>query len=134
MSGTFSRGQTARQSGFSIDTLRYYEKIGLIVVDRRANGHREFSDEDLEWLGVLRCLRDIGMPIADMRCYAELARTGEGTLADRLRLLVEHDGRAAETMRTFQAEREHFQEKIAWYREQLGGDVAGSGADHCGGS
>lgn len=66
MSGTFSPGQAAQQSGFSIDTLRYYEKIGLITIDRRTNGHREFNDDDFEWLGVLRCLRDTGMPIADM--------------------------------------------------------------------
>lgn len=120
MSGTFSPGRAAQQSGFSVDTLRYYEKIGLIAIDRRANGHREFSDEDLEWLGVLRCLRDTGMPIADMRRYAELARTGDDTLQDRLRLLSQHDGHVAETIRTLQAQRKHLKDKIAWYQEQVG--------------
>ena len=120
MSGTFSPGQAAQQSGFSIDTLRYYEKIGLIAPGRRANGHRAFNDEDLEWLGVLRCLRDTGMPIADMRRYAALARTGDGTLKDRLRLLSDHDGHVAETIRTLQAQRAHLRDKIAWYHEQLG--------------
>ena len=119
MSGTFSPGQAARRSGFSIDTLRYYEKIGLIAIDRRANGHREFNDEDLEWLAVLRCLRDTGMPIADMRRYAKLARTGDDTLLDRLRLLSEHDGHVAETIRNLQAQREHLKEKIAWYQEHI---------------
>jgi DNA-binding transcriptional MerR regulator len=128
MSGTFSPGQAAQQSGFSVDTLRYYEKIGLIAIDRRANGHREFGDEDLEWLGVLRCLRDTGMPIADMRRYAELARTGDDTLKDRLRLLSEHDRHVAETIRTLQAQRKHLRDKIAWYQEQTGtGPGDGSG-------
>jgi DNA-binding transcriptional MerR regulator len=120
MSGMFSPGQAAQQSGFSIDTLRYYEKIGLIAVDRQANGHRAFDAEDLEWLGVLRCLRDTGMPIADMRRYAELARTGDATLQERLRLLSEHDVHVAEAITTLQAQREHLTEKIAWYQEQLG--------------
>ena len=119
MSGTFSPGQAAQRSGFSLDTLRYYEKIGLISIDRRANGHREFDADDLEWLGVLRCLRDTGMPIADMRRYAELARTGDETLEERLRLLCEHDAQVAQTIQTLQAQREHLTEKIAWYRDQL---------------
>jgi DNA-binding transcriptional MerR regulator len=63
--------------------------------------HRRFDDGDLDWLVVLRCLRDTGMPIAQMRRYAELARCGEATVAERLRLLTEH-------------------EKIDWYRGQMG--------------
>jgi DNA-binding transcriptional MerR regulator len=122
MSGTFSPARAAQQSGFSIDTLRYYEKIGLLAIGRRANGHREYNDEDLEWLGVLRCLRDTGMPIADMRRYAELARAGDDTLNDRLRLLSEHDRHVTETIRTLQAQRRHLKDKIAWYQEQTGTD------------
>jgi DNA-binding transcriptional MerR regulator len=68
MTGTLSPGQAAEQSGFSLDTLRYYERIGLLDdIDRASSGHRRFREEDLEWLGVLRCLRDTGMPIAQMR-------------------------------------------------------------------
>ena len=89
MSGSFSPSQAAEQSGFSLDTLRYYERIGLLDgIDRAPSGHRRFRDDDLEWLGVLRCLRDTGMPIAQMRRYAELARGGQATLAERMNLLT----------------------------------------------
>jgi len=77
MTGTFSPGQVAERSGFSLDTLRYYERIGLLNrLERTSSGHRRFGEDDLEWLEVLRCLRETGMPIAQMRRYAELARGG----------------------------------------------------------
>ena len=82
MTGSIPPSQAAEQSGFSLDTLRYYERIGLLDdIGRAPSGHRRFREEDLEWLGVLRCLRDTGMPIAQMRRYAELARGGEPTMS-----------------------------------------------------
>jgi DNA-binding transcriptional MerR regulator len=120
MTGSFSPGQAAEQSGFSLDTLRYYERIGLLDdIGRAPSGHRRFREEDLEWLGVLRCLRDTGMPIAQMRRYAELARCGELTMAERLALLVEHDDQVRHRIAALQAERAHLQEKIDWYRSQV---------------
>jgi DNA-binding transcriptional MerR regulator len=120
MSSTLSPSQAAEQSGFSLDTLRYYEKIGLLShVERTSSGHRRFGEDDLEWLEVLRCLRDTGMPIAQMRRYAELARGGQATLMERLLLLTEHDARVQEQIARLQARREHLQGKIDWYRGQL---------------
>jgi DNA-binding transcriptional MerR regulator len=72
MTGTLTPGEVAARSGFSLDTLRYYERIGLLDrPERSPSGHRRFGEEDLEWLEVLRCLRDTGMPIAQMRRYAD---------------------------------------------------------------
>jgi DNA-binding transcriptional MerR regulator len=120
MSGIFSPSRAAEQSGFSLDTLRYYERIGLLDgIDRAPSGHRRFRDDDLEWLGVLRCLRDTGMPIAQMRRYAELARAGQATLAERLDLLAEHDTRVQERITLLRAQHEHLLEKIEWYRSEL---------------
>ena len=120
MTGTIPPGQAAEQSGFSLDTLRYYERIGLLDdIGRAPSGHRRFREEDLEWLGVLRCLRDTGMPIAQMCRYAELARCGQPTLADRLTLLIEHDAQVRERIAVLKAEQAHLQEKIDWYRTQI---------------
>jgi DNA-binding transcriptional MerR regulator len=120
MSSTLSPSQAAEQSGFSLDTLRYYERIGLLDdIDRAPSGHRRFHGDDLEWLGVLRCLRDTGMPIAQMRKYAELTRHGEDTLAERLRLLTEHDAHVQEHIALLQAQHNHLREKINWYHGQL---------------
>jgi DNA-binding transcriptional MerR regulator len=123
MSSTFSPSQAAEKSGFSLDTLRYYERIGLLDhIDRAPSGHRRFDGDDLEWLGVLRCLRDTGMPIALMRRYAELTRRGDDghdTVAERLRLLAEHDVQVQKHIALLQAQQQHLREKISWYRGQL---------------
>ncbi len=103
-----------------MDTLRYYERIGLLDgIDRTTGGQRVFTEDDLGWLGVLRCLRDTGMPIARMRRYAELARGGDETFDERAQLLEEHD-RAIETkIAALRDEQTRIQEKIGWYRQQL---------------
>jgi DNA-binding transcriptional MerR regulator len=120
MTTSLSPGQAAEQSGFSLDTLRYYERIGLLNgISRAPSGHRRFDDDDLEWLGVLRCLRDTGMPIARMRRYAELARAGESTMVERMRLLTEHDAQVGERIAALEAQRQHLREKINWYHSQL---------------
>jgi DNA-binding transcriptional MerR regulator len=120
MTDTFSPGEVAEQSGFSLDTLRYYERIGLLDrVERTSNGHRRFGKGDLDWLSVLRCLRETGMPIAEMRRYAESARAGDETLTERLKLLVEHEARVEQHIADLRAQQEHLRGKIDWYRSQL---------------
>ncbi|MFJ5922525.1 MerR family transcriptional regulator [Kitasatospora sp. NPDC092948] len=114
--------EAAERSGFSLDTLRYYERIGLLTgITRAAGGHRRFTPDDLAWLGILRCLRDTGMPIADMRRYAELARVGgPESLRDRIALLEEHDSVVDEQIALLERRRAHLREKIAHYRGALG--------------
>lgn len=81
----------ARITGLSKDTLRYYEKIGLIEpVERAANGHRRYSQEDVTWIEFLKRLRATGMSIQKMQQYADLRRQGTSTRAERLRMLEAH--------------------------------------------
>jgi DNA-binding transcriptional MerR regulator len=120
MTDTFSPGEVAERSGFSLDTLRYYERIGLLErVERTSNGHRRFDQRDLDWLSVLRCLRDTGMPIAEMRRYAESARGGDTTFTERLMLLVEHEARVERHIADLRSQQQHLRGKIDWYRNQL---------------
>ncbi|MBW8806738.1 MAG: MerR family transcriptional regulator [Catenulispora sp. 13_1_20CM_3_70_7] len=120
MTETYSPSQTVEMSGFSLDTLRYYEKIGLIEpVRRAAGGHRRYSDDDLGWLDMLRCLRGTGMPIARMQSFAELARAGDETVAQRLALLEEHDAAVEAEMERLIEQRDKIREKIVYYRSYL---------------
>jgi DNA-binding transcriptional MerR regulator len=115
----YSPGQVAEKTGFSLDTLRYYERIGLVDgIARTPGGRRSFTDDDLDWLGVLRCLRDTGMPIADMLRYAQLCRSGDGTLAERIALLEKHNHAVEQQIRDLRAQQRHIRDKIAWYRSQ----------------
>ncbi len=117
----YSPGQVADKTGFSLDTLRYYERIGLLDgVARTPGGQRSFSDDDVAWLGILRCLRNTGMPIARMLRFADLARDDD-TVPERIDLLEEHDRAVGERIAELVAQREHIREKIRYYRS-LGED------------
>jgi DNA-binding transcriptional MerR regulator len=87
-----SIAEAAAASGLTPDTLRYYEKDGLMLrpVARSATGHRRYSDADLRWIELLNRLRGTGMPIRDVRRYAALVREGDGNEAERLGLLLAH--------------------------------------------
>ena len=119
---TYTPAQVTEKTGFTIDTLRYYERIGLLHhVGRTAGGRRSFSDQDLEYLQMLRCLRYTGMPIAEMLRFVELMRAGDTTVDQRVEVLREHEERVGaqiEQLREYQA---HIRFKIQLYSgsEQL---------------
>jgi DNA-binding transcriptional MerR regulator len=80
MTTALTISDAARASGVSAHTLRYYERAGLLdPVDRAASGHRRYAEEDLARIQFLTKLRSTGMPIRQIREYAELMRGGDGT-------------------------------------------------------
>jgi len=79
------------RTGVSIDTLRYYEREGLIAnVARADSGHRRYDADDVLWVEVLRCLRQTGMSIEQLRHYCDLGSQGDHTKPERRRMLEEH--------------------------------------------
>jgi len=91
MESSLSIRECAAATRTTPDTLRYYEKIGLLSgISRRRNGHRSFNADDVRWIVFLRRLHDTGMPIRHMQQYAKLMRRGEATTAERRALLETH--------------------------------------------
>lgn len=85
-----SIAEAAVRSGLSIDTLRYYERIGLIDPPARdAGGRRQYTADDLGWIEFLTRLRTTGMSIRGMQRYADLRRQGLDTAGERRRMLLE---------------------------------------------
>ncbi|GLX00198.1 MerR family transcriptional regulator [Microtetraspora sp. NBRC 16547] len=116
----YTPGQAAEETGFSLDTLRYYERIGLLEpIERNAVGQRRFSDDDIGWLGMIRCLRDTGMPIAEMLRFAELTREGAHTIRDRIALLEAHDRAVENQIAALRQKQGAIQRKIRYYRDVL---------------
>jgi len=101
-------------------TIRYYEKIGLLRdVQRLPNGHRYFSDKNIQWIGFVQRLKDTGMPLDQIHQYAELIAQGDSTLLARQKLLEMH----AQTLKENLAKQQHhlnkLNEKIACYQSAI---------------
>ncbi|MBB4932035.1 DNA-binding transcriptional MerR regulator [Lipingzhangella halophila] len=126
MTVTMPRGlsvsETAERTGLTTDTLRYYERIGLIdPVPRSSAGHRVYGEAQLEQVSFVLLLRNTGMPIRDMLRYARLRREGEHTAALRRALLESHRERLHAQVRELESSIRFLDVKIDRY-----GDV-----EHC---
>lgn len=107
----------AAETGLTTSTLRYYEQEGLLLAlpDRASSTHRRYPPIMVSWLTFITKLRSTGMPIRDIRRYAELARQGDKTTPQRLALLVEHRGRVLEQLAEVQRSLDAIDFKIATY-------------------
>lgn len=113
----YSPAEVAEKTGFSIDTLRYYEKIGLLRnVGRTPGGRRRFTDHDLGLLRLLRCLRDTEMPIAEMLRFVDLLHEGQAGVGGRLAILAEHDRRVERQIHQLREHQRLIRHKIERYR------------------
>ncbi|KAB8189213.1 MerR family transcriptional regulator [Nonomuraea phyllanthi] len=113
--------QVAERTGLSPDTLRYYERAGLIErVGRTAGNQRRYAAADLAWLEFLLRLRETGMSISDMQHYARLRAIGAATIPDRLAMLREHQAGLNERIRSLRRNAAALDDKIKHYETLLG--------------
>lgn len=85
----YTIGQFAKRVSLSIDTLRFYEKEGLIIPKRNQNNHRVFDQQDITWIEFIKRLKQTGMRLVDIKEYAHLRYQGDETIAQRLQLLYQ---------------------------------------------
>ena len=125
---TLSIADAAEASGLSAHTLRYYERAGLLEpVSRNGSGHRRYRETDLERIAFLAKLRATGMPIREVRRYAELMTAGEATNAERLALLEAHRDAVLAGLEATTRNLELVDRKIEVYKEKLGVDKERAG-------
>ena len=114
----YSPGDAADRTGLSLDTLRYYEREGLIgPVRRDTGGRRRYSDGDLAWLDVVTCLRRSGMGITDLRRFVGVLRDGAPTSTEPVEMLRLHRKRLVEDIEQVRAAVAVIDGKIAHYEE-----------------
>ena len=82
--------QVARRYGLTPDTLRYYERAGLLPTIRRtASGIRDYSQSDCDWVSYIKCMRSAGVSVETLAEYVRLFRQGAETAPERKQLLIQ---------------------------------------------
>lgn len=112
-------GEFSAITGISAYTLRYYEKKGLLRVNRDNAGRRDYSTEDIEWVKFIQRLKDTGMLLRDIKYYSDLRYQGDDTMAERMELLMQHRKSVLEEQRKWEECLRNLDEKIGIYRERI---------------
>ena len=117
--------EASRTYGLSTDTLRYYERVGLIPrVPRTKSGIRDYDEASCKWIELMKCMRAAGVQIEALVKYVALYQRGDETLADRKALLVSQREQLAGRMAEMQASLERLDGKIWLYEQLIGGETA----------
>ena len=83
--------QVSERTNLSAHVLRFYEKEGLLSnINRSKSGIRSYSEDDLEWLGLICCLKNTGMSLKQIKEFMDLSAEGKKTLKQRCDILIEH--------------------------------------------
>lgn len=117
----YSTKEVTQKSGLSMHTLRYYEKQRLLPpIQRDLNGTREYSDADLEWFILIRCMRAAGMSIEYIRNYIDLCKQGPSTISERKDIILLQKKILEEQKRKVEENLRMIELKIKYYQELEG--------------
>ncbi len=112
--------EVSEQYGLSVDTLRYYERVGLIPpVNRSENGIRDYNELDLRRVDFIKCMRSAGLPVEVLIEYVALVQQGDGTIEDRKEILKHQREQLAARMEEMQKTLDLLDHKIEVYEKAL---------------
>lgn len=119
-------GALSKATGISEYTLRYYEKKGLIRVNRDAAGRRCYKDSDTAWVAFIQRLKETGMLLKDIKSYADLRYEGDSTMPERLAMLKLHRRYVLEQQDKWDEYLLNLDEKIHFYKTAIAEEAAKS--------
>lgn len=106
--------------GISTETLRYYERIGLIPkVNRDKNGYRDYTEKDLNWVYYTKALREAGVSIKSMIEYVSLFQDGEHTRNQRKEILIKQEKKLEDSIKNMQEALSYLRIKIKHYDDYI---------------
>lgn len=112
--------EVSEQYGVSPDTLRYYERIGLIQpVNRNSGGIRDYGEQDLKRIEFIKCMRNAGLPIEILIEYISLVQQGDATIEARRKILMEQRKRLMARQEEMQKTLDLLNHKIEVYDNVL---------------
>ncbi len=104
----------------SAETLRYYERVGVIPpVNRNKNGIRDYTEVDCNWVQFIKCMRDAGLSIESLIEYTCLFQKGDSTLSSRKQILIEQRDELVSRIEDMQTALNRLNKKIDWYDENM---------------
>lgn len=112
--------EVSKECGLSADTIRYYERIGLIPpVNRKKSGVRDFTEEDCKWIQFIKCMRSAGLSIEVLIEYVNLFQQGNSTINVRKSLLIEQRNNLVDKIEEMQETLNRLDKKIDGYEERF---------------
>jgi len=112
--------EVAGKYGLTADTLRYYEKQGLIPpVTRSASGLRDYAETDLKWVEFIRCMRSAGVSIEALTKYVALFRQGNASIPARRKILSDERAKIARRIADLQAALARLDKKLDDYEVRM---------------
>ena len=109
--------EVAEKFDMTNDTLRYYEKVGLVgPVKKNSSGIRDYSEEDLKRIEFIKCMRSAGISIEVLKKYVDLYDEGESTKLERKHLLEEEQDKLEEKIKTMTEALDKLKYKIELYK------------------
>ncbi len=119
-------------TGMSIDTLRYYEKEGLLdYIARDQNGRRNYSEEDFEKIEFIRCMRSAGIPVKTIAEYIKMCVTGDATIPDRKQLLLREKEAQLDKLERLRECLDRLDCKIETYEAIMSGECSNEDKNSC---
>lgn len=113
--------EVSKKYDITQDTLRYYERVGMIPhVTRTSGGIRDYQEGDLGWVELAKCMRSAGLPVEAMIEYVKLYQEGDTTIPARLQLLIAQREALLEQQEQISATLERLNYKISRYEETVG--------------
>lgn len=113
-------GEVSKKLDIPIDTLRYYEKIGLIgPVPKTKSGIRDYDDISIRQIEFIKCMRSANLPIEELIKYMNLFKEGDKTLKERKQMLVNQRENVIKQIEELKKVKERLDHKLELYDEQL---------------
>lgn len=114
-----SMKEVIKELDLTTDTIRYYERIGLIQVPRDKNGYRRFDQQAIDWLWLVKMLRKSGISVESLVEYVNLVSAGDATIAARKDILQEQRDHLAKEIAEQEKVLRMLDEKLAGYNQHL---------------
>ncbi|MGB4658343.1 MAG: MerR family transcriptional regulator [Mobilitalea sp.] len=112
--------EVSKKYDLTADTLRYYERIGLLQsVNRSHSGNRDYTEEDCRWVQFIKCMRNAGLSIEVLIEYVTLFQQGNETVDARKELLLEQRKQLAEKIDDLQNTLAYLDKKIDGYENRM---------------